>query len=143
MSFKEKSTWIMALITSGAYVNYLAIVLGRVNDSTPLVQVAYSGTLLWTIGAVIVATIVAHIVVAIASPQDVDKEDQRDRQIERHGEYKGHWFVVAGAVAAMAMSMAESDHFWIANVIYLGFVLATLLGSVFKILAYRRGFQQW
>ncbi len=37
--------------------------------------------------------------------------------------------------------MARFDHFWIANAVYLCCALATLLGSVTKILAYRRGFQ--
>ncbi len=142
MSFKEKSTWIMAVITVGAYVAYLNIILGRA-DNAPLTEVPYASTLLWTIGAVMVASIVAHIAVAIASPQDADKADQRDREIERHGDYTGHWFIVTGAVAALGMSMAELSHFWIANVIYLAFVLATLLGSAAKILAYRRGFRQW
>lgn len=142
MSFKEKSTWIIAVISVGAYAAYLTLILGRA-DSTPLTEVPYASTLLWTIGAVIVASIVAHIVVAIASPKDADKQDQRDREIERYGEYTGHWLVVTGAVAALGMSMAELSHFWIANVIYLAFVLATLLGSAAKIVAYRRGFQQW
>ena len=142
MSFKEKSTWIMAVITVGAYVAYLNLILGRA-DNAPLTEVPYASTLLWTIGAVMVASIVAHIAVAIASPQDADKADQRDREIERHGDYTGHWFIVTGAVAALGMSMAELSHFWIANVIYLAFVLATLLGSAAKILAYRRGFRQW
>ena len=142
MSFKEKSTWIMAVITVCAYVAYLNLILGRA-DNAPLTEVPYASTLLWTIGAVMVASIVAHIAVAIASPQDADKADQRDREIERHGDYTGHWFIVTGAVAALGMSMAELSHFWIANVIYLAFVLATLLGSAAKILAYRRGFRQW
>ncbi len=90
-------------------------------------------------GAVVVAVIVAHIVVGIASPKDIDKKDQRDREIYRHGEY----FVAIGAVAALGLSMAELNHFWIANVIYLAFVLSTLLGSAAKVVAYRRGFQQW
>ena len=51
--------------------------------------------------------------------------------------------VTGGAVAALAMSMAELDHFWIANVIYLAFGLSALLGYFAKIAAYRRGFQQW
>jgi hypothetical protein len=46
-------------------------------------------------------------------------------------------------VAALLMAMAEWDHFWIANVIYLAFVLSAILGSVAKIVAYRRGFQPW
>ena len=41
------------------------------------------------------------------------------------------------------MAMAEADHFWIANVIYLAFVLSAILGSIAKIVAYRRGFQPW
>jgi NADPH:quinone reductase-like Zn-dependent oxidoreductase len=37
--------------------------------------------------------------------------------------------------------MAEFDHFWIANAVYLAFVLSALLGSTAKVIAYRRGFQ--
>jgi len=94
-------------------------------------------------GAVVDAAIVAHIVVGIASPKDIDKKDQRDREIYRPGEYVGQHFVAIGAVAALGLSMAELNHFWIANVIYLAFVLSTLLGSAAKVVAYRRGFQQW
>jgi hypothetical protein len=42
------------------------------------------------------------------------------------------------------MALAEWDHFWIANVIYLTFVLSAVVGSVAKIFAYRQGgFQSW
>lgn len=142
MSFREKSTWIMAVVVVGAYALYVRTILGRA-ENIPITDVPYISTLIWTIGAIIVAAIVAHVVVAIASPGDVDKEDQRDREIDRFGEYVGQWLVVIGAVAALGMSMAELNHFWIANVIYLAFVLSTLLGSAAKILAYRRGFQRW
>jgi hypothetical protein len=71
------------------------------------------------------------------------KKDQRDREIYRFGEYIGQSFVVIGGVTALLMAMAEWDHFWIANVIYLTFVLSAILGSVTKIIAYRRGFQPW
>jgi hypothetical protein len=37
------------------------------------------------------------------------------------------------------LAMAEGDHFWIANAIYLAFVLSALTASVVKIVAYRRG----
>lgn len=75
--------------------------------------------------------------------QEAGKKDQRDREIYRFGEYIGQSFVVMGGVAALLMAMAEWDHFWIANVIYLAFVLSAMLGSVAKIVAYRRGFQPW
>jgi hypothetical protein len=45
----------------------------------------------------------------------------------------------AGAAAALVMAMAKVDYFWIANVIYLGFVLWAVAGSVLKLVAYRRG----
>ena len=142
MSFREKSAWIMAVVTCGAYVAYLAILFGRAQN-TPRTEVSYVFTLLWTMGAVLVSTIVAHIVVGVTSPKDIEKKDQRDREIYRHGEYIGQYVVVIGAVSALGLSMAELDHFWIANVIYLAFVLSTLVGSAAKIVAYRRGFQQW
>ena len=37
------------------------------------------------------------------------------------------------------MAMARWDYFWIANVIYLGFVLWAVAGSAVKLVAYRRG----
>jgi len=139
MSFKEKSTWIISITTFGAYVAYVALVLGS-TDHTPLTEVQYTSPLLWTISAMVVVAIVAHIVAAIASPEDADKEDQRDREIDRYGEYTGQWFVTVGAVTALGMAALELDHFWIANVLYLALVLSTLFASATKIVAYRRGF---
>ena len=139
MSFKEKSTWIMAITTFGAYVAYATLILGRA-EQLPLTDVPYTLTLFWTISAMVVVAAAAHIAVAIASPKDADKEDQRDREIGRLGDYNGNWLVVIGAVTVLGMAMAELDHFWIANVIYLALVLSELLASATKILAYRRGF---
>ena len=139
MSFKEKSTWIMAITTFGAYVAYVSLIFGRA-ENTPLTDVPYTTTLLWTISAMVVVAIVAHIVAAIAAPEDADKEDQRDREIDRLGEYTGSWFVHIGALAALGMAAVELDHFWIANVLYLAIVLSALLASATKIVAYRRGF---
>ena len=65
----------------------------------------------------------------------------RDREIARSGEFGSRWFVVAGAAAGLAMAMARWDYFWIANVIYLGFVLWAVAGSALKLAAYRRGLQ--
>jgi hypothetical protein len=139
---EEKRAWIMGVVSIGTYVVYLAIILGRA-DHTPLAEVSYVSTLLWAIGASIAAAIVLNIVVGIASPRDANKKDQRDREINRLGEYIGQSFVGIGAVSALGMSLAELDHFWIANVIYLTFTLSAILGSVAKLAAYRWGFQTW
>jgi len=95
--------------------------------------------LLWTTGASIAASIVGRVLVETARPSDSRRSDVRDKEIYRFGEYASRWFVVAGAAAALAMAMARWDYFWIANVIYLGFVLWAIAGSVVKLLAYRRG----
>ncbi|MEJ8646188.1 hypothetical protein WKI68_43050 [Streptomyces sp. MS1.HAVA.3] len=99
--------------------------------------------LLWTVGAAIVASIALHITVALLSPEEEKTKDQRDREIHHFGEYIGQSFVVIGGVAGLVLAMAEVDQFWIANAIYLAFVLSALLGSTAKIVAYRLGFQPW
>ncbi|MER7209936.1 hypothetical protein ABZ470_28795 [Streptosporangium sp. NPDC020072] len=142
MSAEEKRAWVMLVVTVVSYVTYVLVVLGRVGEGA-LAAVPYVPVLLWTVGSAIVATIVLDVALAIASPGDADRKDQRDREIYRFGEYVGRSFVVAGGVAALGMAMARLDHFWIANVIYLAFVLSSVLGSAAKIIAYRRGFQTW
>jgi hypothetical protein len=142
MSFEEKSAWVMGAVAIGSYGVYLAIVLG-VAGTMPLADVPYVAPLLWTVGASIAVSIALHIVMGISAPREAGKKDQRDKEIYRFGEYIGQSFVVIGGVSALLMAMAELDHFWIANVIYLTFVLSAILGSVAKIVAYRRGFQPW
>ncbi|MFI6977532.1 hypothetical protein ACIBSV_02965 [Embleya sp. NPDC050154] len=142
MAFEEKRAWIMVFVTVGAYATYLAVVLGRAGN-TPLAEVSYASTLLWTIGAAILAAIVLHIVVSIVTPEGANRKDQRDREIGRFGEHAGQSLVVVGAVAALGMALAEWDHFWIANTIYLAFVLSAILDSGARIAAYRWGLPSW
>ncbi|MEU9012566.1 hypothetical protein AB0D12_22920 [Streptomyces sp. NPDC048479] len=142
MPFEEKSAWVMGVLAVSTYAGYLVVILGRTGD-TPLVEVSYVATLLWALGISIAASIVLHMLIAMFSPKDTRKKDQRDREINRFGEHIGQSFVVIGGVAALGMSMAELDYFWIANAVYLAFVLSAILGSTAKIVAYRRGFQSW
>jgi hypothetical protein len=142
MSPQEKRAWIMVVVSAAAYTTYVVIVLGRARG-TSLVDVPYAGTLVWTVIASIVVSIVLNILVGISTPRGEDKKDQRDREIGRFGEYVGQSFLVIGGVSALFMALAEFDYFWIANVIYLAFVLSSLLGSTARIIAYRRGLPTW
>lgn len=142
MSFEEKSAWVMGVVAVGSYAVYLAVVLGLASRM-PLVEVPYVAPLLWTVGGSIAVSIALHAFLGIFSRKEAGRKDQRDREIHRFGEYIGQSFVVIGGVGALLLAMAEADHFWIANVIYLTFVLSAVLGSVAKIVAYRRGFQPW
>jgi cell division protein FtsW (lipid II flippase) len=142
MPYEEKSAWVMGVLAVGTYTGYLVVILGRAED-TPLVDVPYVAALLWALGVSIAASIVLHMLIGMFWSKDAYKKDQRDREINRFGEHIGQSFVVIGGVAALGMSMAELDHFWIANAVYLAFVLSAILGSTAKIVAYRRGFQSW
>ncbi|RSM41466.1 hypothetical protein DMA12_24410 [Amycolatopsis balhimycina DSM 5908] len=137
---EEKRAWILGVAAIVSYAAYLVVILGRAGER-PLAEVPYVATLLWTVGASIVASIVLSILAAVIS-KDGGK-DQRDREIGRFGEYVGHSFVVIGAVAALLLAMARAPHFWIANAVYLAFTLSAILGSIARIFAYRRGFQPW
>ena len=139
MSFEEKSTWIMTVIGPTAGAIYLVILFGRLQEA-PAAEVAYQWPMLTTIGLAIVASIVAHIVIAIAAPKEADKKDERDININRHGEYIGGFVLAVCTLGVLALTMAEYAHFWIANALYLAFVLANVTSSVVKIVAYRRGF---
>jgi hypothetical protein len=139
MSFEEKGTWTYTVIAVVAAVIYFAIVLGQL-PQTAAGDVDFQGPLLATIGTTIMLTIAAHIAIGIAAPGDAGKRDQRDKDINRYGEYVGGLVLGVAAVVPLILALAEADHFWIANTIYLAFVLSTTAGSIVKIVAYRRGF---
>jgi len=121
MSYEEKGTWVYLVTSAGAYAVYLVIILGRLQD-TPVNQVPYAWVLLWTTVASMIAATIGRTLVETASPSDSHRRDVRDKEIYRFGEYASRWFV-----------------FWIANAIYLGFVLWAVVGSAIKLVAYRRG----
>jgi hypothetical protein len=141
MASEEKRAWIMIVVSMCAYAIYAATVLGR-RGETPLTEVPYAAPMLWSIGGAIVASIVLHITVSIADGSG-GKTDQRDREINRFGDHIGQSFVVIGGTGALLLAVLEVDYFWIANAIYLAFVLSALLGSTAKIFAYRKGFHPW
>ena len=142
MTHEEKRAWIRLVVSVIAYAVYVTIVLSRA-DGRPLSDVPYAAALLWTIGSAIAASIIVEIAISIANPKASRMRDVRDRQIGRLGDQTGQAFVVIGAVAAMLMALAEWDWFWIANAIYLCFVLSAILGGITKVVVYRKSFPQW
>jgi hypothetical protein len=142
MTLQERNAWIMAVVGAAGYGVYLAIVLSE-SGGRALVDVPYAAPLLWTIGGAIVASILLRILGSIFSPKGSDKQDTRDRQISQFGQSVGSGFVVAGALAAMLMALVEWNFFWIANVIYLAFVLSAIVGSIARIISYRGEFRGW
>ena len=138
MSFEEKGTWTYAAIAVALAVIYFAIVLGQL-PQTAAGEIAFQVPLLAAIGATIGLTIAAHIVIAITAPDDAGKRDQRDKDVNRYGEYVGGVVLGVAAVVPLILTLVEAEHFWIGNTIYLAFLLGTTSASIAKIVAYRRG----
>lgn len=142
VSVSEKRAWIMAVVATVAYAAYLAIVVGQAGGRPPA-EVTYQWTLVWSVGGAIIAAILLDILSSFFAPKSAAEKDQRDREINRLGDYIGQSFLVIGAVTALILALLSVSPIWIANAIYLGFVLSAVVGSVAKIIAYHRGFQQW
>ena len=91
------------------------------------------------IALAIVGRIVVEIAGQIADPGDRHDTDVRDRDIGRFGEYFAGTFLGIGMVVPFVLTLAEFEYFWIANAMYLVFVLSALVGAAVKLIAYRRG----
>jgi hypothetical protein len=142
MSYEERGQWVYLVAIVLTYGAYVAIVLQQATQ-TPITNVDYIPTMLWAIGIGIALSIVGRIGVEIAghvaAPRDSHDPDVRDRDIGRFGEYFAGTVLGVGMVVPFALTLAEFDYFWIANAMYLAFVVSALVGAVMKLVAYRRG----
>ena len=142
MSWEERRAWIALVVAIATFSGYCVIILSP-GGWRGIGRVAYRSTFLWTIGVSIGASILLEALASGSLPKGERRADSGTGRFAVTGEYAGNWLTVAGAFAAMVMALAEADHFWIANVIYLAFTLAAILSSIVKIVAYRRGFPLW
>ncbi|MCU0302303.1 MAG: hypothetical protein MUF35_12020 [Candidatus Nanopelagicales bacterium] len=150
MPFEEKTTWVSVVVGFLVALAYFVVVLPQLGD-TPAADIAYQRPLVLAVIASILLTIVGTIAMAIASAvgaeirepgsaDRIDRTDERDTLISRRGDVVGYYVASVGAVAALIITMLEVDYFWIANTLYLSFAVASLVGGVVKLRAYRRGF---
>jgi len=150
MPFAEKVNWVNVGVTVVVATLYFVVVLGQLGQHAAA-EIAYQVPLLTAVGAAIVLTIVSTILVAIGASissvieggdpaKDLDRKDERDKDIERRGEVVGYYVASAGVVGVLAITMLNYDHFWIANGLYASFAVASIVSSVVKIRAYHRGF---
>jgi hypothetical protein len=148
--FEEKITWVNAVVTVIVPIAYFTIMLGRLGD-TSAADIAYQKPLLIAIGASIVLTVIGAILAGIGTGisaelrgrragDEIDRKDERDKTISRHGDLIGFYVSSVGMVGVLALTMLKYDYFWIASALYLSFVVGTLVGSVVKLVAYHRGF---
>ena len=149
MPWEEKTTWVGLVVMAVVPVVYFAVMLGRLGD-TSAADISYQRPLLIAIVASVILTIIGSILAGIGSgisaelhgrsASDDFSTDERDKQISRHGDRIGFSVSSVGMVGVLALTMLEYEYFWIASALYLSFVVGTLVSSVVKLVAYRRGF---
>lgn len=138
VTFEEKGTWAYLVGALVIPAIYFVHVLGQVGQ-TPVTEIEWIRPMLTAIGAGIVVGIASHMLIAMAKPHDAGRRDVRDKEIGRFGEFVGGIVLSIVVVGVLVLTMLEVEHFWIANVIYAGFVSQAISSSVVKLVAYRRG----
>ena len=146
MVYEERNIWSSLVVSVIGMIAYVIVTL-QVADGGPLTDVDWVPIMLWTIVGSIIGAIVLSILWGILAgmrdPDGVGKSDQRDRDIARMGGRVGQWFLVAAGLGVIVLCAFEVDWFWIANVIYLCFVLSAILSAIAKLVAYRSGMPRW
>jgi hypothetical protein len=150
MPFEEKMTWVSGVVTIIVPIVYFVVMLGRL-QSTPASEIAYQAPLIVAMVASVVLIVIGAVLMSIGTsviavakgrkPEDeIDRTDERDKTISRRGDLVGFYVASAGMVGVLALTMLEADYFWIANALYLSFVVSMVVSAAVKLVAYHRGF---
>ena len=109
----------------------------------PITEIDRVPIMLWTIGGSIVAAIVLSILwgmfAGMRDPDGVGRSDQRDRDISHMSARVGQAFLVIAGLGVIVECAVQLDWFWIANTMFYGFALSSIVGGVASVIAYRRG----
>ena len=142
MVYEERNTWVGLIVTAIGVTVYVIVILRLAGDG-PVTDVVWWPIMLWTIvlsiAASIVISIVWGILAGVRDPDGVGRSDVRDRDIARMGGRVGQAFMVIAGLGVIALCAFEADWFWIANTMFFGFALSAFVGGVASVIAYRRG----
>jgi MFS family permease len=142
MAYEERNVWASLIVSVLGMIAYVVIVLQQAAGG-PLTDVDWVPIMLWIIGAGIVGAIVVSIVWGIVAgmfdPDGVGRSDQRDRDIAHMSTRVGQAFLVIAGLGVILLCAFEADWFWIANTMFFGFALSSIVGGIASVIAYRRG----
>lgn len=134
MVYHERAAWaglIAAFVTTGVYI-------GLVRGAD-----AWIWPMVWAIGIgvalSILITILWGIVAGVRDRDAATASDLRDRDINRFGGRAEYMVLVAAGLAVIVLCAIGAELFWIANTMFGGFVIASLVGGIARVIAYRRG----
>ncbi len=142
MVYEERNAW-AGLIVSPITMIVYAILIVQQAAGGPLTDVDWFPLMLWVIGgsilAVIILSVVWGMIAGMTDAGGIGKSDIRDRDISRLGGRVEQAFLVIAGLGVIALCAVAADVFWIANTMFAGFWVAATIGSVARVIAYRRG----
>lgn len=142
MVYEERNVWSSLIVSVIGMAVYTVLVLQRAAGG-PVEDVDWVPLMLWTIGLSIAAAILVSIVWGIFAgmrdPEGVGTSDQRDRDISHMGARVGQAFLVIAGLGVIIECAFELDWFWIANTMFYGFAVSSIVGGIASVIAYRRG----
>ncbi|WP_420431070.1 hypothetical protein [Hyphobacterium sp.] len=138
MSFREKSNWVLLMLTAIIYGAYFSTTIrGALADGVP--ETADNARLFGAVFLMVVLTIVAHVLMAIVFRQDAEEVDERDRVIELRGDQRGGLLTAVGLFSVLGLALTGASVFWMAHVALGALVGAEIVKAVSKLIDYRRG----
>jgi len=142
MVYHERAAWAGIIAAVLTVATYVVLVLGQAG-SGELVEVNWWPLMLWSIGGGIVLSILITIIwgmaVGVRDRESATASDMRDVDINRMGSRVEHAFLVIAGLGVIVLCAVGADVFWIANTMFLGFAVSTFIGTIARIIAYRRG----
>lgn len=149
MGMDERATWMQFFATVATTAVYLSVVVPRAL-SEPIADVSWVVPMLWALGVSITLVILGSIAAGIGGAmvltikgRDVDSElrsDRRDKEIELYARRRTYWMLVLIVGGALVLAMLDLDTFWIGNFVYVAATLESVVQTIVKLRAYRRGF---
>jgi hypothetical protein len=137
MSFREKSAWVMAALMTAAGLFYLNLVVGASRDLggvAPPIGIFIAYTLL-----VVVGSIVAQVVLAVASPKEANAPaDERESPLLQRA---GNWSGVVlgfGAVTSLLTFLVHADGNLLFHMVLGSLIVAQIAEHSFQIALLRR-----
>lgn len=138
MSFREKSAWVMAVLTGGAGLWYLQklVMLSPSLAQTP----APLGLLLRYVIGLVIVSVIAQIALAVMTPEEADAPaDERERAVlRRAGSWSGD-VLAMGILAALAWFVARGDGNLLFHMVFFSLIVAQVCDYLVQGVLLRRG----
>lgn len=139
VSFEEKNQWAYGLAALLVGSTYFAWLGAQIASAAHVEDIAYVRTLMWALGAGIVANIVFGAFARASSPGEADTADERDRNVGRRADQVTYIIFAVLIVGPFALAILDAPTFWIANAIYAAYVAAAVASVVARSVIYRKG----